>query len=105
MADPSAITLGEALSFLGPLIGAGGVTAMVVAWFGSRKPSADTGVPITQPAVAGISALLSDSTSINRMAEELRRLTDAVEHAARAVDRSCDLMDISRAVNRLKSRK
>lgn len=104
MADPAAITLGEAITFLGPLIGAGGITAIVVAFFGSRKPS--SGEPsATQSASAGIGAILSDSTSINRMAEELRRLTDSIEQASRSIDRACDLMGISQAMNRLRPRK
>lgn len=98
MADPTAITLGEAVSFLGPLVGAGGLTAIVVAYFGSRKPNAERNdAPST-----GISALLADSSSINRIAEELRRLTDAVEEVGRAGNRACDLMDISRAIERLR---
>lgn len=105
MADPAAVTLGEAITFLGPLIGAGGITAMVVAWFGSRKSRADQGATGTQSGAVGISALLSDSAAVNRMAEELRRLTDAAEHLARSVDRACDAMDLSQAVKRLRERK
>jgi hypothetical protein len=95
MGDP---TLGDAISFLSPLVGAGGITAIIVAFFGSRRPKfADK----PDAATVGISALLGDSASINRISEELRRLTDAVEEVGRAGHRYADLMDISRAVERL----
>lgn len=98
MADP---TLIDSISFLSPLVGAGGFTAIVVAYLGSKRPkTADR----PEGATIGISALLGDSASINRIAEELRRLTDAVEEVARAGHRHADLMDISRAVERLREK-
>lgn len=96
MTDP---TLADAITFLSPLVGAGGFTAIVVAYLGTRKPKAAE--KADGPATVGISALLGDSASINRIAEELRRLTDAVEDAARAAHRHVDMMDIARAVERL----
>lgn len=97
MAEP---TLSDAIGFIGPLVGAGGFTAIVVAWLGTRQPK--TPAKPDHPASVGISALLSDSTSINRISEELRRLTDALEEIGRAGNRYVDMMDIMRAVERLR---
>lgn len=98
MADP---TLSDAISFLSPLVGAGGLTAIVVAYFGTRKPKAPDN-SASAPATVGISALLGDSASINRISDEMRRLTDAVQEVGRAGNRICDMMDIMSAVERLR---
>lgn len=106
MADASAvdpITLWEALKFLGPLVGTGGVTAIVVAYLGSRRPAApsDTGDGAHKAASLGIQALLADHLMMDRMVNELRRLADVGEDMVRVGNRICDLMDIVGAIERL----
>lgn len=96
MADP---TLADALSFLVPLVGTGGVTAIVVAWFGSRK-TADA--PPDKPPQIGIQALLADHMAMERFTGELKRLADSAEEIARVGARLADMMDIARAMERLR---
>lgn len=92
------VTLAEALGWLGPFIGAGGITAIIVAWLGTRKPAPK------QEAIAGFQALLADAASINSLAHEMRRLADSMEKVERGIARYCDLMDIAQALDRLHHR-
>ena len=104
MADPAdAITLWEAFKFLGPLVGGGGITAIAVAYFGSRRPH-----PATKPEAAasvGISALLADHMAMERFTTEIRRLADAAEDIAKIGSRLADMTDIAAALDRLKHHK
>jgi hypothetical protein len=97
-ADP--ITLLDAVKFLAPLVGTGGLAAIAVAWIGSRKapPPADR----KHEASIGIQALLADHMAMDRLVNELRRLADAGEDMVRAANRLGDMMDISRALERLR---
>lgn len=103
MADHSQFT--EGIGWLFPFVGTGGLTAIVIAWLGSKRPqSAPQGAPQAQiHAAAGIGALLADHYAIDRLTNEMRRLADANEQLARGVNRYCDLMDITQALGRLKS--
>ncbi|MGD9766602.1 MAG: hypothetical protein AB7U62_03080 [Pseudolabrys sp.] len=91
----NAVTLADAIAWLTPLIGAGGVTAIMVAWLGTRKPQR------SDPVVTGIQALLADHVSVNNLANEMRRVADGLEHVQRGIHRYCDLMDIAQALDRL----
>lgn len=100
-ADPQeAITLIDAVKFLGPLVGSGGVTAIVIAWIGSRRPKPPP-VPDVKPAQLGIQALLADHLAMERLIAEIKRLADAAQDLAKAGNRLGDMMDIARAVERL----
>lgn len=85
-----------------PLVGGGGLSAVLVAYFGSKRPRPE---PAPTSAMAGIGAMLADHYSIDRLTNELRRLADANERLAAGVNRYCDLMDISQALERLHGRK
>lgn len=99
-ADPQdAITLMEALKFLAPLVGGGGLTALGVAYFGSKRPK--PAEPPSPAAGVGISALLADHMAMERFTAEIRRLADAMEDLAKAGNRLGDMMDIAAAVERL----
>lgn len=93
----SAITVAEALSWLIPLIGGGGLTAIVVAWLGTRKPH-----PLEpQPGPLGIQALLADHYAIDNLTRQLDDMNRNLEGISRGINRYCDLMDIAKAVGRL----
>jgi hypothetical protein len=100
MTDPA---VSEAINWIIPLVGGGGLSAVLVAYFGSKRPRAET-QPHTA-AVAGIGALLADHYSVERLTSELRRLADANERLAGGINRYCDLMDIAQALDRLHGRK
>lgn len=100
-----AITLIEALKFLGPLVGTGGATAIIVAWFGSRRPREAGREDQVRPAQIGIQALLADHLALERFTTELKRLADAAEDLAKVGGRLADMMDIARAVERLTQHK
>lgn len=100
MADP---VFSEAINWLVPLVGGGGLSAVLVAYFGSKRPRQEAH---PQPAaIAGIGALLADHYSVDRLTNELRRLADANDRLAVGVNRYCDLMDITQALDRLHGRK
>lgn len=86
----------DALGWITPLIGAGGLTAIVVAYLGTRKPAQ---IPPSES--VGISALLADRFAMERLANELSRINDNLAQIARGMDRYCDLMDITQALDRL----
>lgn len=88
-----ATTVFGSVEWLTPLIGAGGLTAIVVAWLGTRKPNPTSS--------AGIQTLLADHVSVDRLANEMRRVADGLEDISRGVNRYCDLMDITQALDRL----
>jgi hypothetical protein len=95
-----AVSLWDAIAFLGPLIGGGGITAIVVAWFGTKKPKA-ADEPVAGQSI-GIQALLADHFAMERFTNEVKRMADALEDQSKAINRMCDLLDISRAVQRLR---
>lgn len=96
MADPTA---SEALGFLSTVIGAGGATAILIAVLGTRRPK--PAEKADAPTV-GISALLADHLAMERFTTQVSRLADAAEDMAKAVNRVGDMMDIARAVERLR---
>lgn len=100
-ADPQdAISLVEALKFLAPLVGGGGITAIAVAYFGSKRPK-----PAEKPEPAagvGIQALLADHLAMERFTTEVRRLADGIEDLVKVANRLGDMMDISAALERIK---
>lgn len=95
------VTLAEAFAWLGPLFGAGGLTAVIVAYFGTKKPRTDVPAP---SAMGGIGAILADHFAIERLASEMNRVADAQEKVAAGINRYCDLMDITQALDRLHRR-
>ena len=99
MSDHSALT--DSIGWLFPWVGTGGLTAIVIAWLGSRRPAATEPKQSQLHAAAGIGALLADQYAIDRLTNEMRRLADANEQLARGVNRYCDLMDITQALGRL----
>jgi len=100
--DPDkAITLWEAFKFLGPLVGTGGITAIVVAWLGSRRPTEHHDQDVNKASSLGIQALLADHLVMDRFVNELRRVADVGEDLVKLGNRYCDLVDIDRAVERL----
>jgi hypothetical protein len=94
------ITLYEAVKFLAPLVGGGGLTAIAVAYFGSRRPKLADQVEHRSGSV-GIQALLADHMAMQNFTAEIKRLADAMEDLAKATNRRADLLDIARAVDRL----
>lgn len=82
------------------LLGTGGLTAIIVAWLGARRPKPEPSVQAS--ASLGVGALLADHYAIERLTNEMRRLADANEQLARGVNRYCDLMDITQALGRLR---
>jgi hypothetical protein len=100
MADPVSF---DGLNWLPYVVGSGGFTAVLVAYFGSKKPApaASPSPMASQIAAAGIGAMLTDHISMDRLTNEMRRLADANENLARGVNRYCDLMDITKALERL----
>jgi len=99
-ADPQdAITLVEALKFLAPLVGGGGITAIAVAYFGAKRPKPPD-KPDPAPGV-GIQALLADHLAMERFTAEVRRLADGVEDLVKVASRIGDMMDISAALKRM----
>ncbi len=100
-AEPQqAVTLYEAIRFLGPLIGGGGLTAIAVAWLGSRRGKTEDRKP-EHPPTLGIQALLADHLAMERFTTEIRRQAEATEDLTKAINRACDMMDISAALKRL----
>lgn len=99
MADANALS--DSISWLFPYVGTGGLTAIVIAWLGSRRPAPSEPKNSQLHAAAGIGALLADHYAIDRLTNEMRRLADANEQLARGVNRYCDLMDITQALGRL----
>lgn len=100
-ADPNAVTLYEAIKFLAPLVGTGGLTAVAVAYFGSRRPKPAEPIE-TRSGTVGIQALLAAHLAMQNFTAEIKRLADAMEELARATNRRADLLDIANAVDRLK---
>lgn len=49
--EAEAVTLYEAFKFLAPLVGGGGLTAIAVAYFGSRRPKAPDQPEVRQGSV------------------------------------------------------
>lgn len=96
MADP---TLSDALSFLMPFVGTGGATAIIVAYLGTRRK---TQGETERPPQIGIQALLADHMAMERFTGELKRLADSAEEIARVGARLADMMDIARAMERLR---
>lgn len=100
-AEPQdAITIWEAVKFLGPLVGTGGITAMAVAYIGTRRTKPDDSKPDKGPAL-GIQALLADHMAMERFTNEIGDLKDEVKDLVKAINRACDMMDISAALKRL----
>ncbi len=97
------VTLAEAIAWLGPLFGAGGLTAIIVAYFGTRKPR-DAQHTAQQSGMAGIGAMFADHFAMDRLASEMKRVADAQEKVAAGINRYCDLMDITQALDRLHAR-
>ncbi|MDI4231469.1 hypothetical protein OZ411_01400 [Bradyrhizobium sp. Arg237L] len=82
MATAQALTAWDAIAALAPLIGVGGVTSMVVAYWSYRKVQAEGRRGEPDKAGIGIGALLADSSSINRLSLALEALD---VHAAKAL--------------------
>ena len=80
-----------------PLIGGGGITAIVVAWLGTRKPQA----ALNPPETIGIKALPGDRFAIDSLSREMKKLNDNLGDVSRGINRDCDLMDITRALDRM----
>lgn len=98
MADPA--NLPDALQLILPLVGGGGVTAIIVAWLGRKNAKESPNQPQV-PQQLGIQALLADHMAMTNFTMELKRLSDAMEDAVRLGNRVCDLIDITNAVERL----
>lgn len=96
-----AITIWEAVKFLGPLVGTGGVTAIAVAYIGTRRSKSDDSKPDKAPAL-GIQALLADHMAMERFTNEIGDLKDEIKDLNKTISRIGDMMDISAAVKRLR---
>lgn len=79
------LTAVEALRALAPLIGAGGLSGVVIAVFAYMQAARTGRRGEPEKAGIGISALVADSISIDRLSEELGRGADAVEKNAAAL--------------------
>lgn len=101
MASSDPVAIIESLGWFPYLFGGGGITAIVVAWLGSKRPAPPASPSPNTFAAAGIGALLADHMSIDRLTNEIRRLADANERLSGGVNRYCDLMDIAKALERL----
>lgn len=82
-----AVSLVEALTALGPLIGAGGVASIVTAVLGyraamreGRKPALDPGTQM------GLATLFTDRVAIEQAAAAVKALVVVLEKVAHAVD-------------------
>ena len=80
-----------------PLIGGGGITAIVLARLGTPKPHA----ALNQPETIHIQALLGDRLAIDNLSREMKELNDNFGDISRGINRYCDLMGITRALHRM----
>jgi hypothetical protein len=78
------------------LIGGGGITAIVVAWLGTRKPHA-----LNPPETIGIQALLGDRFAIDSLSREIKRTQRQPRRCFANHQSHCDLMDVTRALDRM----
>lgn len=90
MAVPAAsdpLTFWQAISALTPLIGAGGISAMVVAYFAYRAAAREGKParlgPVTQ---TGLAVLVADAPAIEALGMAIGRLATAAELLAKKVD-------------------
>lgn len=83
--DP--LTFWQAVSALIPLVGTGGLAAMVVAYFGyrsaAREGKPNSLGPVTQ---TGLAVLIADAPSIEALGMAVGRLATAAEALARKID-------------------
>lgn len=98
---PEAISAWEAIKFLSPLIGYGGIAAMVVAYFGSKRPQIEQA---KKAEGIGIQALLADHMVMERFVEQLKRLADSGEELVTVLKRFQDTMEIVRTIEQIRSR-
>ncbi len=97
------VSFWEAVSSLGPYIGAGGITAIVVAYLGTRKAPQQSNSQRPQDAMsAGIGAMLADHFALERLTAEIAGTRAALEVIGKGIHRYCDLMDITQAFGRLR---
>lgn len=106
MADPSPITYVDALSFVGTMIGAGGVTAIVVAILGARKSNPGTPAapspPPPQEVVQQTPWLITTLTTIGVQSQTMQRDIDAIEQAFGHVHREMSaLREIMERIEKL----
>lgn len=66
----------EAASWLGALFGAGGITAIVVAWIGTKKPPAVTPAPRATPVEIESPWLIQNLT---RMQMDIEAIKDSLD--------------------------
>jgi hypothetical protein len=78
------------------LIGGGGITAIVLARLGTRKPHA-----LNPPETIGIQALLGDRFAIDSLSREMKELNDNLGDVSRSINRYCDLMEITRSLDHM----
>lgn len=115
----AAATLWDSATVLISLFGAGGLTSIVIAWFGTRRPTAlrDAAAEPAQASAPlfGFQALLADHVSMERFSEVVRRLVDANESLAEVneqqaqatallaqhADRYCTLLELQNAISRM----
>jgi hypothetical protein len=71
------------LGWLIPLIGGGGITAIVVACLGTRKPRAAP----QSTGDYGIKALLGDRFAIDSLSREMKELNDNLGDVSRSINR------------------
>lgn len=78
------VTLREAITWVGGAIGTGGITAILVAWLGTKRPRDEAP---TTPVVTGIGALLADRSSIDALADEMRDVAHQMSRLADGIFR------------------
>jgi hypothetical protein len=79
MATAQALTAWDAVAALTPLIGTGGFTAIVLAWLAYRKAALEGRRGEPERAGFGFSALLADSSSVEKLVISIDRLALAAD--------------------------
>jgi hypothetical protein len=100
----------DALQTLGPLLGTGGLAAIVVAWLGYLRAAREGGKPSLKPeSVVGITSFFADQTLIKRIADSIdantttqheankcqQAQTKAIDELNRNLERVIDVMIMS----------
>lgn len=108
MAAPDPSAFWQALASLAPLVGGGGISAIIVAFLGYRQSVQRGGKPAAVPpeATLAIGALYADRDVLeriavigNKIADGLTLLSDRVDHLGVQVERGRDdVRELRRAI-------
>lgn len=99
MEQATYLTTLEAISALAPLVGAGGISGIIIAYFSYRKAVRDGRRGEPEKAGLGISALLADSTSVENTAKAISDLSTELKQIRPVVEKGQG--DFTRLMNDL----